>query len=40
VAVIANGRRNKGMPTFKPILSKREIEVVAKFIQAQFKAKP
>ena len=40
VAVIANGRRNKGMPTFKPILSMREIEVVAKFIQAQFKAKP
>lgn len=39
VAVITNGRRDKGMPTFKPILSKREIETVAKFIQAQFKAK-
>ena len=40
VAVITNGRRDKGMPTFKPILSKREIETVAKFIQTQFKAKP
>ena len=37
VAVITHGRRNKGMPTFKPILSKGEIETVAKFIQTQFK---
>ena len=40
VAVITNGRRNKGMPTFKPILSKGEIETVARFIQTQFKAEP
>jgi mono/diheme cytochrome c family protein len=40
VAVITNGRRNKGMPTFKPILSKGEIETMAKFIQTQFKAEP
>lgn len=40
VAVITNGRRDKGMPTFKPILSKGEIETVAKFIQTQFKAEP
>ena len=40
VAVITNGRRDKGMPTFKPILSKGEIESVAKFIQTQFKAEP
>ena len=40
VAVITNGRRDKGMPTFKPILSKREIETVARFIQTQFKAEP
>ena len=40
VAVITNGRRNKGMPTFKPVLSKGEIETVAKFIQTQFKAEP
>ena len=40
VAVITDGRRKKGMPTFKPILSKGEIETVAKFIQTQFKAEP
>lgn len=40
VAVITHGRRNKGMPTFKPILSKGEIETVAKFIQTQFKPEP
>ena len=40
VAVITDGRRDKGMPTFKPILSKREIETVARFIQTQFKAEP
>ena len=40
VAVITNGRRDKGMPTFKPILSKREIETVARFIQTQFKPEP
>ena len=40
VAVITNGRRDKGMPTFKPILSKREIETVARFIQSQFKPEP
>ena len=40
VAVITNGRRDKGMPTFKPILSKGEIETVAKFIQTQFKPEP
>ena len=40
VAVITNGRRDKGMPTFKPILSKGEIETVARFIQTQFKAEP
>ena len=40
VAVITHGRRKKGMPTFKPILSKGEIETVAKFIQTQFKAEP
>ena len=40
VAVITNGRRDKGMPTFKPIMSKREIETVAKFIQTQFKPEP
>ena len=40
VAVITNGRRDKGMPTFKPIMSKREIETVARFIQTQFKPEP
>ena len=40
VAVITDGRRDKGMPTFKPILSEREIETVARFIQTQFKAEP
>ena len=40
VAVITDGRRDKGMPTFKPILSEREIETVARFIQSQFKAAP
>lgn len=40
VAVITNGRRDKGMPTFKPILSKGEIETVARFIQTQFKVEP
>ena len=40
VAVITDGRRKKGMPTFKPILSEGEIETVARFIQTQFKAEP
>ena len=40
VAVITDGRRKKGMPTFKPILSEREIDSVANFIQTQFKAAP
>ena len=40
VAVITNGRRDRGMPTFKPILSKGEIETVARFIQTQFRAEP
>lgn len=40
VAVITNGRRDKGMPTFKPIMSEREIETVARFIQTQFKPEP
>ena len=40
VAVITDGRRKKGMPTFKPIMSAREIETVARFIQTQFKPAP
>ena len=40
VAVITDGRRKKGMPTFKPIMSEREIETVARFIQSQFKVAP
>ena len=40
VAVITDGRRKKGMPTFKTVMSEREIETVARFIQRQFKPAP
>lgn len=39
VGVVTKGRRNKGMPTFKKVLSKREIELVATFIETEFKGK-
>ncbi len=40
VAVITNGRRNKGMPPFKGVLDEREIDAMATYIETEFKGKP
>ena len=40
VMVITEGRRTLGMPEFKSILSKREINALATYIEREFKDKP
>lgn len=40
VAVITDGRRDRGMPTFKGVMSKRKIDAITTFIEKNFKGKP
>ena len=40
VDLITKGRRDRGMPTFKGVLSKKQIELMATFIEVEFKGKP
>ena len=40
VQVITDGRRDRGMPTFKGVITKREIAAIATFIEKTFKGKP
>ena len=40
VDLITKGRRDRGMPTFKGVLSENQIELMATFIEVEFKGKP
>ena len=40
VAVITNGRRDRGMPPFEAVLSDREIDAMATYIEEEFKGQP
>ena len=38
--LITKGRRDRGMPTFKGVLSENQIELMATYIEVEFKGKP
>lgn len=40
VDLITKGRRDRGMPTFKGVLSENQIELMATYIEVEFKGKP
>ncbi len=40
VAAITDGRQDRGMPTFKGVMTKRKIDAIATYIEGNFKGKP
>ena len=40
VTIITDGRRDRGMPAFKGVIGKRQIDAIATFIEKNFKGQP